>query len=244
MNALVSMLNLCPEIVAVSCEGDVSGSLSFGQWVDALNAMASIWQSRLRGAHQFTPQLVAYVTVSSDTDELVARLKAVFSDHVRELMEGESVKKWKLKEDEKSAEIAKITEELSKNNRVLRFEKLVQTKKSLVQERDSIANRIRGFKNAMRCVLRYLGEEFTEKEMEMDEFGKNTVDVFKFEGDGFDWHRIHALILRECKRFEDELPIYSYREEILNRVHWEQVYIFFFLLFIYLFCEIWNFLSF
>ncbi|KAF2283943.1 hypothetical protein GH714_017447 [Hevea brasiliensis] len=46
--------------------------------------------------------------------------------------------------------------------------------------------------------------------------------VFTLEGD-FDWERIHRLVLREIRRLEDGLPIYSHRQEILRKICGKQV---------------------
>lgn len=61
-------------------------------------------------------------------------------------------------------------------------------------------------------------------EDKLEETGEDSVPIFKFVRGEFNWNRIHHLILRECKRLDDGLPIYAYRQEILQRIYLEQVW--------------------
>ena len=82
----------------------------------------------------------------------------------------------------------------------------------LVDEKNLVERRLKEFESAMQCLLKYL-------EGGVDVEG---VTVFRFDG-GFDWKRIHCLIKRECRRLEDGLPIYAYRSDILQEIHYQQV---------------------
>ena len=77
---------------------------------------------------------------------------------------------------------------------------------------EKVERRLKEFESAMQCLLKYL-------EGGVDVEG---VTVFRFDG-GFDWKRIHCLIKRECRRLEDGLPIYAYRSDILQEIHYQQV---------------------
>ena len=98
-----------------------------------------------------------------------------------------------------------------------RFFKLNDKKKALTAERLMISKRLKEFKGGMRSLLRCLEDGEIENEEK-----EETVDVFRIDGE-FDWKRIHRLILREFRRLEDGLPIYAHRQEILTRIHGEQV---------------------
>lgn len=124
--------------------------------------MISLWESRLHGVHNLTPRLVANVVVPSDKDELEERLKLLFADHIRSLMEGETVKKWQRKKDEKLDQIAAVSAKMSGRNRLSLkfFNELTEEKNVLQQERDLIVWRLREFKSSMRCLLKCIGCEY------------------------------------------------------------------------------------
>ncbi|XP_044469788.1 ATP-dependent RNA helicase DEAH12, chloroplastic-like [Mangifera indica] len=216
---IVSKLNLCHQKVVYS---PTECSFFFGQWVDTLNAMISLWESRLHGVHNLTPRLVANVVVPSDKDELEERLKLLFADHIRSLMEGETVKKWQRKKDEKLDQIAAVSAKMSGRNRLSLkfFNELTEEKNVLQQERDLIVWRLREFKSSMRCLLKCIGCLSME-----DECGEAALgfELFRLEDERFDWGKIQALIFRECKRLEAGLPIYVRRQEILKRIYDDQV---------------------
>lgn len=192
--------------------------------------MVSLWDSRLNGVHNLTPQLVANVIVPSDNDELEERLKLLFSGYIKRLMEGEMVKKLQRKKDEKSDEIAAISAKMNGRNRMSLnlFNELIQEKKVLLQERDVIVRRVREFKNAMRCLLKCIGCQSVEDECGEVGFG---FELFRLEDERFDWGKIQALIFRECKRLEVGLPIYAHRQELLRRIYNKQVFYLFYVIF-------------
>lgn len=117
-----------------------------------------------------------------------------------------------------SKEISRLSSSLSKPLRLGVHNELVEKKKGLVDEKNLVERRLKEFESAMQCLLKYL-------EGGVDVEG---VTVFRFDG-GFDWKRIHCLIKRECRRLEDGLPIYAYRRDILQEIHYQQVYLSFFL---------------
>ncbi|CAK7354618.1 unnamed protein product [Dovyalis caffra] len=199
----------------------LTASLHFREWSNTLNFMTALWELRLRGAHCFTPRLQSNVRLHSDTEELKQNLKKKFIDYLNGLIEGvvsnvdadeNVVWRWQMKLSEKSDEIEQVMELLKGRNGVRGFSELNERKKRLMAERDSIENRFREFKVAMNCMLRYIeGGE-----------GEGSLKVFVFEGD-VDWERIHRLILREIRRLDDGLPIYAYRQRILETIRSKQV---------------------
>ncbi|XP_021897423.1 ATP-dependent RNA helicase DEAH12, chloroplastic-like isoform X1 [Carica papaya] len=221
IEALISQCNIAAENLAVFDSGPVAASISFRQWVDTLTATISLWESRLRGSHEFSVKVVSNVPVPSDTLELREKLRALFSAHVRSLLDGEALKKWRKKVEEKSSEIAAVSAKLRRKGgvRQMMFHKLVDEKESLMAERDLVSKRVKEFESAIRCFLKYLEGCVAEKE-DWDG-GEQLVEVFKFKGD-YNWEQIHHMILRECRRLEDGLPIYAYRQDILSRILTEQ----------------------
>lgn len=164
----------------------------------------------------------------SDTVELNQNLKTLFSSHITGLMEGELVRKWQKKINEKSDEIANLSGQMRmRKNSLGKFYELNDKKKALKAERSTISKRLKEFKGGMRSLLRCLetGEIGNEE-------GDEGVEVYRVEGE-LDWKLIHQLILRECRRLEDGLPIYAHRQEILTRIHGQQVIIYFSSIFLF-----------
>lgn len=185
--------------------------------------MVGLWESRLNGAHCLNLKLIPHVVVPSDADELEERLRNLFVDHVKGLLEGELVNKWLKMKDDKCDEISDVSGRLGSRNSYAVFCELNERKKGLFKEREMIMRRVREFKNAMHCVLKYLDDP--QNVAKKESYDAN-VDVFRFEDcQRIDWSRIQAFIVRECKRLEDGLPIYMYRQDILRRIYGEQVFL-------------------
>ncbi|KAG2307148.1 hypothetical protein Bca52824_026896 [Brassica carinata] len=159
------------------------------------------------------PELVANVSVPSDEEELRDRLCILFSAHVLSLMEnGDCVKKVRAEIEEKDRQVESFS-----SKRGIKLEAF-ERKKALIVEKDLIVKRLEEFKNGMKNILKFLqGRDGSVYDGEKDD-----VAVFSLEGT-YDWPRIHSLIRRECRRLEDGLPIYAYRQNILKRIHGEQV---------------------
>ena len=112
--------------------------------------------------------------------------------------------------DEKSSRVESFD-----SKRGLRLE-VFEMKKALEAERDLVIKRLEEFKNAMMSIVRFL-KRSGDGVGEVDD-----VDVFSLEGE-YDWPRVHSLIRRECRRLDDGLPIYAYRQNILKKVYGQQV---------------------
>uniref|UniRef100_A0A5B7A9E1 RNA helicase n=1 Tax=Davidia involucrata TaxID=16924 RepID=A0A5B7A9E1_DAVIN len=204
---------------SVNHSGFVAASLFFLQWTDALETMVSLWEIRLDGAHSLTPWLVPNVSVPSDNEELSDRLKTLFSERVRRLIEGDLVQKWQKKLGLVLGEFDRVTASLKKPNPAIVFNELLKKKAGLISERDLIEKRIEEFKSMMKCILAHLEGKPWE------DFGDEGVEVLRL-GRYFEWgqcSRIHNLMVRECRRLEDGLPIYAFRREILRQIYSQQI---------------------
>ncbi|XP_010491706.1 PREDICTED: ATP-dependent RNA helicase DEAH12, chloroplastic [Camelina sativa] len=214
IKSLALLCDVPEESVHVPQFGCVAGSFRFRQWVDARSAVVALWEYRLRGEHDFVPELIPNVVVPSDMDELKDRLRDLFSGHVISLMEnGEGVKKVESEIDEKNRQV-----ESFESKKGLKFE-VFEKKKAVESERYLVVKRLEEFKNAMKSIVRFLKRK---DGYESDGKEEDDVAVFSLEG-AYDWRRIHSLIRRECRRLEDGLPIYAYRRNILKRIHGEQI---------------------
>ncbi|XP_057972503.1 ATP-dependent RNA helicase DEAH12, chloroplastic-like [Malania oleifera] len=216
VEGLISKCKSVPENFVVYVSGTVAARLFFGQWVEAREAMVSFWELRLDGAHLFTPSIKSSVLLPSDVEELRDALKSLFADRVRGFLDGDAVKVWRKKLEHVLNEMAEVSSLLGKPNKPGVAEELVNQRKGLICERDLILNRINEFKSAMSCILAHL-----EGKKSQDGNGEG-LEVFRFEGD-FNWSRIHCLMLRECKRLEDGLPIYAFRQQILRQIQSHQI---------------------
>ncbi|KAF3439242.1 hypothetical protein FNV43_RR17517 [Rhamnella rubrinervis] len=216
VQALVDQCKTKPERFTPYKSGSLVGTLFFRQWVDTIQAMVWFWESRLDGVHGLIPRLKPMVIVPSDIDELRDRLRVVFADHIRRLIDGEVVGKWNKKRDDFSNEIRNISALLGKPKRLKQHIELSDRVKRLTCERNLVDKRVKEFKSAMNCMLAHLQGKSRES------CGEQNVQVFKFEGE-YNWVRIHNLILRECRRLEDGLPIYAYRQDILEQIHSQQI---------------------
>ncbi|KAJ9159148.1 hypothetical protein P3X46_024673 [Hevea brasiliensis] len=208
VDSIVSECNPKPCKVQIRTSGTVAASLFFEHQADALDAVVSLWERRLAGDHLFTP--VVGFNVDDDFNE---RLRSLFQLHVEKLLQGQSVGKLESKVNDLLVEIDKFACFFRKARDLRAFCEADGKKKRLVEEKDLILNRIEEFKCAVKCVMDHLE-------------GKEVEDLavlgFKI-GKGFNWHKIHSLLLRESKRLEDGLPIYGYRREILQQIHLQQV---------------------
>ncbi|KAK3005572.1 hypothetical protein RJ639_016034 [Escallonia herrerae] len=211
---LISKFKLKAEEVGIYDRGALNARLCFQQWTDALEATVHFWETCLNASSLLVPRLIRNLVLPSDTDELGNRLKTIFTEHVEGLFEGELVRKWQEKLSHVMEEIEAITALLRKPKRVTVHDELCMQRRGLIAERDLIGRRIREFKTGMECVLCYLeGKECGEEE---------GVRVLLLKGD-FDWGRIYWLVRRECRRLDDGLPIYAFRQDILWQIHCQQI---------------------
>ncbi|KAE9587777.1 hypothetical protein Lal_00021997 [Lupinus albus] len=225
--ALISECDSKPEFKKFPVGDRIAGKIGFRQWCDALDAVVWFWKTRLNEIHDLMPELTSYVKVPSDMYELERRLKALFSYHVKCLMnEGKEVKRLNVEIEQLSKEIDSICKVLSKPLPIPVYNQRVEKKKGLIAEKKLVDKRIREFKNAMECLVKKFEEE--EEEEEEGENNKvlkdeeSVVSVFKIEGK-LDWKKVHCMIMRERKRLEQGLPIYAYRSDIIHQVHSHQV---------------------
>lgn len=221
VESLISECKSPPDSHFASESKEVSGRLFFTQWSCALEAIVGIWESRFSGNHDFIPKLIPNVVVPSDIDELNDRLKVLFSEKVRDLVAGELVNKWEKKAQGVETEIGVVYTALKKQNSVSKFQELKNKKKALMSEKEMIVKRIGEFKAAIKCVLSHIetgGKGYYEDSKE--EWG--WVPPFRLR-DGLNWPRIYCIVKRECRRLDDGLPIYAFRQEIIRWISSQQI---------------------
>lgn len=190
--------------------------LFFTQWRYALEGVVKFWETLLSGEHHLTPTLIRNVVVPSDGDELDERLKPLFAAKLRGLETSEVVKKCEDKMRDLDKQLDDVTAVMRKPQQLRLFEESKKKKEGLRSEFELIFNRIDEFKVGVRCLLNYV---------EGVEEGDGVVSPFRFEN-RVDWTKIYHMMMRECRRLDDGLPIYAYRRELLHRISSQQVSLF------------------
>ncbi|XP_028055489.1 ATP-dependent RNA helicase DEAH11, chloroplastic-like, partial [Camellia sinensis] len=204
--------NPTPHNFFVNPTGLVAGILFFRHRTDAAEAIVFFWERRIAGDHFMTP-----VSEVLD-DKLQERVKGLFVSHVESLLEGEVMQRMVKKREVLQNEAENLSARLRKPQKLgLLFGDLPGKAKGLRDEIGLITNRMEEFRSAMKWVLNYLQGNNSK-----DSVISGETEVFKFE-DGLDLSRIHCIVMRECRRLEEGLPIYGFRLEIIRKVLSEQV---------------------
>ncbi|XP_019185180.1 PREDICTED: ATP-dependent RNA helicase DEAH11, chloroplastic-like [Ipomoea nil] len=201
-----------PQSYSLCDSGGCAATLCYERWSETLEVMEHLWRTRLAGKLLFSPVLIRNVDLPSDKVELENRLKPVFYQRVRELIDGELVKNSRKKLTEVMAEANAVSVQLRK----LKSLALLKKKEALLAELELIRERTEEFRQGIRCVKCHLKPPCPEDIDDSEE------TVLKLEGD-FNWDRLHSLMMRECKRLKDGLPIYSFRHQILREIRRHQV---------------------
>ncbi|XP_050210053.1 ATP-dependent RNA helicase DEAH12, chloroplastic-like [Mercurialis annua] len=192
--------------------GSLAATLLYRHQIDAVNAFIFLWEKRLLGDHLFTP-----IVDFGINDETHDKIRVLFQLHCKSLLGGEFLEKLEWRVNELSFDIDRVSNLLKKPKGLRVFNDLGDEKDRLVGELDGIVKRIEEFKFGVRCVLDYLEKKDVEGEMEL-----RVLLGFR-NGKSHNWSKLHCLLLRECRRVEDGLPIYGSRREILRQIHSQQV---------------------
>lgn len=221
LQSLIPGIHPSPDDSLVPNSDSAPARLFYKEWAHTLKAVTYLWRTRLEGTHFFSPKLISRVLLPSDEDEVKQNLQALFCDHVGGLLEGDMVKKWQGRIEEKSNEIAAVSDKLKGRNSCLTFNELHEKKKGLLAERELLNGRLKEFKSSMNCLLGHLKGITVKLEVENDG-SEGSFSLFDLDKE-CDWEKIHHLIIRECRRLEDGLPIYAFRQDILKEILEEQV---------------------
>lgn len=116
---------------------------------------------------------------------------------------------------ELAASLQDVKRRLGARNRFRDFHQLDLEKKTLESEKELIDAKIAEYKEAMWSMQRAMRGS-GDKEEGVHLFGA-------VEGADVDFVRVHMMLLRECRRLKEGLPIYAYRRRILNHIFANQV---------------------
>uniref|UniRef100_A0A1D1XVN8 RNA helicase n=1 Tax=Anthurium amnicola TaxID=1678845 RepID=A0A1D1XVN8_9ARAE len=205
--------------------GAAAGRLFFGEWEDALEAVAYFWGRRLDGAHTMTPHVLSNApgggAGSCRAAEEESRLRTLFAGHARGLLSCEPARRCEQKIEELSSRIARLSEALKERSGLQVYNERLARRESLEVEREPLRQRLEEFHAGISGVLALLGEPEEEGRRVGKEPG-GAPQVFGF-GRGLEWSRIQRLMERECRRLDEGLPIYACRSKILNMINSNQV---------------------
>ncbi|KAL9160773.1 hypothetical protein ABFS82_08G222900 [Erythranthe guttata] len=216
VEGLIQKLKFRPQKSDVVASNYIAGKLHYEQWSETLETVVQLWELKLNeDGHKFWPHVVSNVEVPSDKSELNDRLKELFLEKLKGLKEGDLVEKWLKKLGNVVNEINRVSDKLKKPQRLGVVDEQLRKRKGLQAERDLILNRVQEFKNAVKCIENYLENKETDEE--------GSVPIFCFLKGEIDWRRIYKLMMRECRRLDDGLPIYAHRRDILKQIHCQQV---------------------
>ncbi|CAN6455402.1 unnamed protein product [Victoria cruziana] len=211
----------CPtaDSTRVFYSGPIAARLGYRQWKDAAKAVMAIWVARLVHGHFVTPRLRAFGRASANCEKLAVMLKSLFVSHIDGLLEGEAVQRCKKKLEALEKKVAEVMTVIKEGNRLARYWKLQAELDGLNIEKSQTARRLEEFRSAAFAVVSLLelsGQNSVEDEVELFWLGDDQEP---------NWDRIHHILLRECRRLEEGLPIYSCRRQILSHIHSRQVLI-------------------
>jgi ATP-dependent RNA helicase DHX8/PRP22 len=214
VEALVASLpSPAPATLNVRSSGRPAARLAFRSLQAAADAARGLWALRLEGQHSLTPHL-QQPALASLASSLIASL---FADHASRLLDSGLLGLSAARSAELAASIQNVKKRLASRNRFREFDQLRLEKETLEADKSLVDAKIAEYKAAMRSIHSAMlcGTE------EEDDEG---VGVFGILKDGeFDFSRVHMMMLRECRRLKDGMPIYAYRRRILTHSFSNQV---------------------
>ncbi|KAG6533685.1 hypothetical protein ZIOFF_007560 [Zingiber officinale] len=218
---LISSIPSRSAFYRICSSGLAVGRLFYNIYADALDATLFLWSQRLDGAHLLTPLIeVDFNAPSYDKSEEEVLLKALFCSHIRELLCHRRVRFSEQKIEELSMKLDNGSVLRKKPTKPRVFNELREEKNRLLSERKQLRDQLREFRAAMGCLLAKLGEQLDHIHPDLHEETNcrdGQEEIFCL-GDKLDWNQIHGLMMRECRRLEDGLPIYGCRREILSHI--------------------------
>lgn len=188
--------------------------ITFSYTLAAADAFVDLWRRRLDGFHLLVPELYGGYYLCWKV-EILERVKKVFAEYVDKIMDGEAVNKLKKRAEELEKQIKDVSSRTRQPRRIGLQMEMMDEKERLHTELNSIRERLIEFKNFMECVASYINK---------GECGKvGSVLNFRSYLDMNGLVKIHSILIRECKRLEEGLPIYAWRRKIIDTVFHNQV---------------------
>ncbi|KAL3651203.1 hypothetical protein CASFOL_004205 [Castilleja foliolosa] len=214
--AVIQKLKFQPQESNIILSNHIVCTLHYEQWSEALETVVQLWEMKLDDNRlSIWPWVIFNIEVPSDKSEMNDRLRLLFLKKLKELKKGDLVDKWMRKLGSVENEIKRVSDRLRKPQRLSQSNELLRKKEGLQGERDLIQNRVQEFKSAVNCIENYLDNGEKNEE--------GAVPIFCFTDGEINWRKIYRLMMRECRRLDDGLPIYARRRDILNQIYSQQV---------------------
>lgn len=213
---IVQKITHQPQKFNVLVSAHIAGTLLYEQWSETLETVVQLWEMKLNGnGHNFLPRVICNIDLPSDKAELDTKLRPLFLEKLKGLLVGNSVQKWMKKLGDVEHEIKRVSDILRKPKKIGICNELWRKKEGLEDERDLIFKRVQEFKSGVKRIVSYLNDGEAEEEC--------ITPIFHFSDADIEWGRIYRLMMRECQRLDDGLPIYAYRQDILKQIQSHQV---------------------
>lgn len=211
VDALVTGLR--PDSLSIFSSGRHAARLVFRSLPAAAAAARDLWSLRLEGRHLFTPYLPDAVLAA----KAFPLISSLFASHASRLLDSDLVSRLAARSSQLAASVQSVKHRLRfRRNNLRDFDQLNLQRKTLEGDKDLLDAKIAEYKAAMTSIRRAMLSG-TDEEEEVDE--EEGVDLFGIlEGEDVDFARVHMLMLRECRRLNEGLPIYAYRRKILNHI--------------------------
>ena len=201
-----------PASLSVNSSGRLAARLVFRSLREAAAAARELWAHRLEGHHLLTPEL-RDPALAAHASPLIASL---FAAHASRLLDSDLSVLSAARSAEIAASIQAVKGRLGSPNRFRDFNQLILEMKTLEAEKELVDAKIAEYQAAMRSIQRAMLREADDYEEGVDVFGS-------VQGVEVDFARVHKIMLRECRRLKEGLPIYAYRRRILNHIFTNQV---------------------
>ncbi|KAL5198889.1 hypothetical protein ABZP36_002401 [Zizania latifolia] len=206
-----------PDSLSVCSSGRKAAVLLFRSLPAAAAAARKLWSLRLEGLHLLIPDISDPV-LASHAAPLIA---SIFAAHASRLLHSDLVSLIAARSAELAASIQTVKQRLASRNRFRDFDQLLLQKSTLEAEKELVDDKIAEYKAAMRSIRRAM-----LRGTEDDEEGEEGLEVFGIGEDGeVNFIRLHMIMLRECRRLKEGLPIYAYRRKIIEHIFANQVMI-------------------
>lgn len=194
--------------------------LTFSDWNAAINAVCALWELRLQGLQPLTPELPKdKMNDPVYKSQLDSRLRDTFLSHLATLQDGEAVQKCRQELETIQKELLETQRNLTQRNSCARWTQLTAAKQDSLRRIQMLAQQLSEYVSGLKSLE--LAILLSSSEVD-GEWLNDETSLFKL-GNDWTWHQMHCLMERETRRFNERLPLYAKRSEILRKIHENQV---------------------
>ena len=189
--------------------------LSFSDWDMAAKSVVSLWKLRLQGIHSWIPDIPRkfshLVTYEKSIDN---EIRKVFLEHLSKLKTGNFVMNRRLELENASDELLEVKLKLKKRNHFDTWSQLNIQKMDISLHIQMMTDHLSEYLNGLKALEMVICSTTGLQD--------DDTPLLKLRHE-WSWRQIHCLIERETCRFNERLPIYAKRSQILRCIHNNQV---------------------